>query len=426
MIEILMSIVFVIGYLTITLEHQLRVNKAATALLMAVFLWTLYSIEEFCRYGVHQDISVVVQKLNEHLHGISQILIFLIGAMTIVALIESHGGFKIVTDFIRTREKRKLLWVISFITFFLSSVLDNLTTAIVMVSLLRRLVHDREDRLIFAGIIIIAANAGGAWTPIGDVTTTMLWIGGRVTTGRIMERLFIPSLISLIVPLLYFSFLMQKKEILNTSDKEQVVLESGAKTIFFLGIGSLMFVPVFRALTDLPPFMGILLGLGIMWVFTDLLNHRNDHLKVHHILTKIDFSSVLFFLGILLAVAALESVGILEKLAVGMDAYLKNKDLIVTVMGIISSVIDNVPLTAAAMGMYPLQAYPVDSKLWEMLAYSVGTGGSLLIIGSAAGVVVMGMEKVNFFWYLRKVTLPAFIGYLLGILIYLVMYRMVG
>ncbi len=426
MIEFLMITVFVLGYLAITLEHRLHINKAAIAILTGVFLWALYSIREFCRCGAYEYINVVVEKLNGHLHDIAQIIIFLLGAMTIVALIEMYGGFKIITDFIRTKERRKLLWVVSFITFFLSSVLDNLTTAIVMVSLLRRLVPEREDRLIFASLIIIAANAGGAWTPIGDVTTTMLWIGGQVTTAKIMKSLFLPSLISLVVPLVYFSFLVKKGEIIPALHQEEVPLESGAKRVFFLGIGSLIFVPVFRAFTNLPPFMGVLLGLGILWVLTDLINHRKDHLKVPHVLTKVDFSSILFFLGILLAVAALESVGILEKLAAGMDTYLKNKDLIVTLMGIVSSIIDNVPLTAAAIGMYPLNLYPADSKLWEMLAYSVGTGGSLLIIGSAAGVVVMGMEKVNFFWYLRKMTWPALIGYLMGIFIYLILYRVTG
>jgi Na+/H+ antiporter NhaD/arsenite permease-like protein len=422
MIEFFMMTVFVTGYLAMTLEHRIHINKAAVAILTGVFLWALYSMREFYRCGIHEYINVVVEKLNGHLHDIAQILIFLLGAMTIVALIETYGGFKVITDFIKTKDKRKLLWVVSLITFFLSSILDNLTTAIVMVSLLRRLVPEREDRLIFASLIIIAANAGGAWTPIGDVTTTMLWIGGQVTTAKIMKFLFLPSLISLIVPLIYFSFLVKKGETVPASHQEDVLLEPGAKRVFFLGIGSLIFVPIFRALTNLPPFMGVLLGLGIMWVITDLINHQKDHLKVPHVLTKVDFSSILFFLGILLAVAALESVGILGKLAAGMDTHLKNKDLIVTLMGLVSSIIDNVPLTAAAIGMYPLSANPVDSKLWEMLAFSVGTGGSLLIIGSAAGVVVMGMEKVNFFWYLRKITWPAFIGYLMGIFIYLIIY----
>ena len=347
------------------------------------------------------------------------------GAMTIVELIDSHGGFKIITDFIRTKDKRKLLWAISIFTFLLSSVLDNLTTSIVMVSLLRRLVPDRDDRMIFAGMVIIAANAGGAWSPIGDVTTTMLWIGGQVTAGKLMELLIIPSLVSLVVPLLYFSFSIKQGVYPDSSQSTDSPAQYGAKRVFSLGIGSLIFVPIFRAVTNLPPFMGILLGLGIMWVLTDLIHQERDDLKVPRILTRIDFSSILFFLGILLAVAALETAGILGSLALRMDNYFNNKDIIVTVMGLLSAIIDNVPLTAATMGMYSLSSYPADSKLWEMIAYSVGTGGSILIIGSAAGVVVMGMEKISFGWYLKKVSLPVLIGYLLGIGSFLMIYHVI-
>lgn len=426
MIDSLMAMLFVVGYLAIAFEHRLHINKTAAAILTGVFLWALYSMKEFGQQGIYQYADAVVKELHKHLPDIAQIIIFLLGAMAIVALIETYGGFKIITDFIRTKNKRKLLWIIAFITFFLSSVLDNLTATIVMISLLRRLIHEREDRLIFASVIVIAANAGGAWTPIGDVTTTMLWIGGRITTAKIMKSLFLPSAISVIFPLIYFTFLIKKGEATLPPHHESTALERGGKQVFFLGIGSLIFVPVFRALTDLPPFMGILLGLGLLWVFTDLLHYEKDHLKIPHILTKLDYTSILFFLGILLAVAALESVGILTRLAASMDASLKNKDLIVTLLGILSSVVDNVPLTAATMGMYPLSVYPVDSKIWEMLAFSVGTGGSLLIIGSAAGVVAMGMEKINFFWYLKKITLPAFIGYLLGIFAYIAIYSMLS
>jgi Na+/H+ antiporter NhaD/arsenite permease-like protein len=346
--------------------------------------------------------------------------------MTIVELIDSHGGFKIITDFIRTRDKRKLLWVISIFTFFLSSVLDNLTTSIVMVSLLRRLIPDRDDRMIFAGMVIIAANAGGAWTPIGDVTTTMLWVGGQVTTGKLMKLLIIPSLVSLFVPLLYLSLSIKQGVYPDLSHGTDSPAQHGAKRVFFLGVGSLIFVPIFRAVTNLPPFMGVLLGLGIMWVLTDLIHHqKRDHLKMPSILARIDFSSILFFLGILLAVAALETAGILESLASRMDHYFNNKDIIATVLGLLSAVIDNVPLTAATMGMYPLSSFPADSKLWEMIAYCVGTGGSILIIGSAAGVVVMGMEKISFGWYLKKVSLPVLIGYLLGIGSFLMIYHVI-
>lgn len=425
MVNIFIISVFVAGYIAIAFEHKIKVNKTATALLTAVFCWALVAVQECLRCGPHQYIEVVLQNLNRHLHDIAQVIIFLMGAMTIVELIDSHGGFKIITDFIRTKDKRKLLWAISIFTFLLSSVLDNLTTSIVMVSLLRRLVPDRDDRMIFAGMVIIAANAGGAWSPIGDVTTTMLWIGGQVTAGKLMELLIIPSLVSLVVPLLYFSFSIKQGVYPDSSQSTDSPAQYGAKRVFSLGIGSLIFVPIFRAVTNLPPFMGILLGLGIMWVLTDLIHQERDDLKVPRILTRIDFSSILFFLGILLAVAALETAGILGSLALRMDNYFNNKDIIVTVMGLLSAIIDNVPLTAATMGMYSLSSYPADSKLWEMIAYSVGTGGSILIIGSAAGVVVMGMEKISFGWYLKKVSLPVLIGYLLGIGSFLMIYHVI-
>jgi len=419
--HILMVLTFAIGYIAISLENKIKVNKAAIALLAAVFCWVFNFIEHF------PADEASLHRLIEHLGEISQVIFFLMGAMTIVELIDSHGGFKIITGFIRTRDKRKLLWVVSIITFFLSSVLDNLTTSIVMVSLLRRLILDRDDRMIFAGMVIVAANAGGAWSPIGDVTTTMLWIGGQVTTGKLMKLLIIPSLVSLFIPLLYFSFSIKQGAYPDSPQGTDSPAQYGAKRVFSLGIGSLIFVPIFRAVTNLPPFMGVLLGLGIMWVLTDLIHYqKRDHLKVPSILTRIDFSSVLFFLGILLAVAALETAGILGSLALRMDHYFNNKDIIATVLGLLSAIIDNVPLTAATMGMYSLSSYPADSKLWEMIAYSVGTGGSILIIGSAAGVVVMGMEKISFGWYLKKVSLPVLIGYFLGIGSFLLIYRVIN
>lgn len=426
LMNILMVIIFVFGYIAIAFEHKIKVNKTATALLTAVFCWALIAVQECLRCGPHQYIDVVLQNLNRHLHDISQVIIFLMGAMTIVELIDSHGGFKIITGFIRTKDKRRLLWVISMFTFFLTSVLGNLTTVIVMVSLLRRLIPDKNDRMIFASMVIIAANAGGVWSPIGDVTTTMLWIGGQVTAGRLMKLVIIPSLVSLFVPLLYFSLSMKQGVYPDSSHSMDNPAQHGAKRVFFLGLGSLIFVPIFRAVTNLPPFMGILLGLGIMWVLTDIIHHqKRDHLKMPSILTRIDFSSILFFLGILLAVAALETSGILGSLALLMDQYFNNKDIIVTVLGLLSAIIDNVPLTAATMGMYPLSSFPTDSKLWEMIAYAVGTGGSILIIGSAAGVVVMGMEKIGFGWYLKKVSLPVLIGYFLGIVFFLMIDRVV-
>ena len=419
--HILMVLTFAIGYIAISLENKIKVNKAAIALLAAVFCWVFNFIEHF------PADEASLHRLIEHLGEISQVIFFLMGAMTIVELIDSHGGFKIITGFIRTRDKRKLLWVVSIITFFLSSVLDNLTTSIVMVSLLRRLILDRDDRMIFAGMVIVAANAGGAWSPIGDVTTTMLWIGGQVTTGKLMKLLIIPSLVSLFIPLLYFSFSIKQGAYPDSPQGTDSPAQYGAKRVFSLGIGSLIFVPIFRAVTNLPPFMGVLLGLGIMWVLTDFIHYqKRDHLKVPSILTRIDFSSVLFFLGILLAVAALETAGILGSLALRMDHYFNNKDIIATVLGLLSAIIDNVPLTAATMGMYSLSSYPADSKLWEMIAYSVGTGGSILIIGSAAGVVVMGMEKISFGWYLKKVSLPVLIGYFLGIGSFLLIYRVIN
>jgi Na+/H+ antiporter NhaD/arsenite permease-like protein len=338
---------------------------------------------------------------------------------------EVHGGFAVVSNLIRTRNKILLLWIISFITFFLSAVLDNLTTAIVMVSLFYRLVDDAEDRMIFASMVIIAANAGGAWSPIGDVTTTMLWIGGCVSAGRIMQTLLVPSLIAVLVPLVWFSGRI-KKGTVAAAENAASAPSVGARRVFFLGMGALVFVPVFKTVTGLPPFVGILLGLGLMWLLTDLIHPpAREHLKTSRALGRIDLASVLFFLGILLAVSALQAAGILGQLAGWMDRAWGNKDLIATMLGLASAIVDNVPLTAATMGMYDLAQYPMDSKLWELLAFAVGTGGSILIIGSAAGVVVMGMARIDFFWYLRRVSLPALAGYLAGVGAYLLLYGLV-
>jgi Na+/H+ antiporter NhaD/arsenite permease-like protein len=413
----LIVFIFVIGYAAITLEHKTGVNKAASALLIAVMCWAL----NFMRAFPHDE--AVMLHMNGHLADIAQIMVFLLGAMTIVALVDSHKGFNIITDFIRTDSKRVLLWLISLATFFISSVLDNLTTSIIMVTLLRRLLDDRNERMVFAGMIIIAANAGGAWTPIGDVTTTMLWIGGRVTSGKIMTQLLLPSLVSLIVPLALFSFSVKGSLPGTTRKLEDASMEYGAKRVFSMGVGALILVPVLRAFTGLPPYMGIMLGLGLMWVVTDLIHQERHFLRVPHILTKVDISSVLFFLGILLAVAALQAAGVLNRLTIWMDTYIGSKEIIVSTMGVVSAIIDNVPLTAALMGMYDLSRYPVDSKLWEMTAYCVGTGGSMLIIGSAAGVVVMGMEKISFSWYLKRISFPALVGYLAGVFTFLIFYR---
>ncbi|MFA5059437.1 MAG: sodium:proton antiporter NhaD [Candidatus Omnitrophota bacterium] len=423
--EAVLIIIFVLGYLAIALEHVIHINKTATAILLAVVLWTIMSVHGYTVGSVYFDSHQIIEQLGEHLIGISQIIFFLLGAMTIVQLIDSHNGFRIVTDFIKTKDKRTLLWVISFITFFLSSILDNLTTTIVMVSLIYKLLSKREDLLIFASMIVIAANAGGAWTPIGDVTTTMLWIGGCISTGKIMTGLFIPSMVCMLVPLSYFSFFMEKENVstLSAGKNEEGIL--GAKRVFYVGVGALIFVPIFRALTGLPPFMGIILGVGAMWVMTDLMHHKREHLRIPHILSKVDITSVLFFLGILLAVGALETAGILKNFEIWLDQNFKNKDLIVTALGLLSAIVDNVPLTAAAMGMYDLSQFPMDHKLWELLAYSVGTGGSVLIIGSAAGVVAMGIAKINFIWYMKRVSFPALLGYFAGIISYLVIYNIV-
>lgn len=422
MTEALLLVIFVMGYIFITAEHSMSVNKGATALLMAVLSWTILFMEGSRHYPYHIVSPHIVEQLNTHLHEVSQVFIFLLGAMTIVALIDAHRGFYVIERFIRTQGKRKLLWMISLVTFFLSSFLDNVTTAIIMTSLVHRLVTDHEDRLIFLSMVIIAANAGGAWSPIGDVTTTMLWIGGQVSPRALMTTLFIPSMVSLLVPLLYFTVQLKGEIPPVPSPEDHQPPERGAKRVFILGAGGLIFVPILRGLTGLPPFMGMMLILGMVWAFTDLLHQQRHYLRVPHILTKVDMSSVLFFLGILLTVSALETRGILNHIALWMDAHLGDKDRVITFMGIASAVIDNVPLTAASIGMYPLTSYPMDARIWPMIAYCVGTGGSILIIGSAAGVVVMGMERMNFLWYLRRVSLPVLIGYLAGIIAFFMIY----
>ncbi|MBF0331234.1 MAG: sodium:proton antiporter NhaD [Candidatus Omnitrophica bacterium] len=418
MVEVLMIIIFILGYAVIALEHKTGINKTAVALLTAVACWALVMLQQ----GTASH-EFVMAKWGEHLQGAAQIVFFLIGAMTIVQLMETHGGFQIVARAITTRNKRALLWVISLITFFLSAVLDNLTTAIVMTTLMSGLVEDKEDRLVFASMIIIAANAGGAWTPIGDVTTTMLWIGGRVSSVRIMQMLLIPSFVATLVPLVWFSSMIKAGAVAAPVEKGPAVLP-GSRQVFWMGLSALVFVPVFKSLTGLPPVAGMLLGLGVVWLATDLMHDdTRAHLKAPTALSKIDFSSVLFFLGILLAVAALDTAGILTRFSGWMDQHWGNKDVIATALGFLSAIVDNVPLTAATMGMYSLAQHPTDAKLWELLAYAVGTGGSILIIGSAAGVVVMGLARIDFFWYLRRVSLIALIGYLAGIAAYLGIYQ---
>jgi Na+/H+ antiporter NhaD/arsenite permease-like protein len=424
----LLVLLFAVGYLAIAFEHPIGLNKTATALLTGVLCWTVYALGSPAP-------EPVVEALSHHLGSVSEILFFLLGAMTIVELIDAHQGFRLITDQIRTRNIRTLFWVIGLITFFLSAALDNLTTSIVMVSLLRKLIKNEEARKLFAGIVIIAANAGGAWSPIGDVTTTMLWIGGQVTAANIMAELFLPSLVSLLIPLGYLSVRMkgtlEPLSVLTPHTPGQIrtlaLSRREGNVMLFVGLAMLLFVPIFKTLTHLPPYLGILLALGVVWVASEILHKNKDEAERHpftaaHALSRIDASSVLFFLGILLAIGSLESTGLLKGLAEWMDRTIGNQDLIVVAIGLASAVIDNVPLVAASMGMYDLTTFPPDSKLWEFLAYCAGTGGSILIIGSAAGVAVMGMEKIDFLWYLKKVSFLALIGYFAGVLAYLAIF----
>lgn len=448
----LMALTFVFGYLCIALEHPLKVDKAASAILTAVICWTLLvfgadSILPMIDSATASSASGhgISGELRHHLGEISEILFFLMGAMTIVELIDAHEGFKVITDRIRTNKRVTLLWVVALITFFLSAVLDNLTTTIVMVSLLRKLIDDQKERWFYVGIVVIAANAGGAWSPIGDVTTTMLWIGNQVTTSGIIANLFIPSVVCLLVPLLILSMTMKgeiQRPQVSESDEERrdPTTPFERNLVFILGIGALMFVPVFKTVTHLPPYMGILFGLGVLWVVTEVIHRgKNDEdkhpLSVVGVLRRIDTTSVLFFLGILLAVSSLATAGHLTQVATLLRESLGNVYAINIAIGLLSSVVDNVPLVAGAMKMYPLVTaealavagadaawlsnFQVNGTFWEMLAYCAGTGGSCLIIGSAAGVAAMGMEKINFIWYLKKISLLAFLGYISGAATYI-------
>jgi NhaD family Na+/H+ antiporter len=420
--EIGVIIVFVLGYLAIAMEHPIKINKTASALLTGVFCWTMYALSE------HDPIKVGGE-LSHHLASVSEILFFLMGAMTIVELVDAYQGFRIITDRINTKNPKILLWLICFVTFFLSAILDNLTTSIVMISLIRKLIPNKEMRMFFAGMIIIAANAGGAWTPIGDVTTTMLWIGGQISTVNIMKVLFLPSLICILVPLLYLSFTLkgdlgerQNTAHMHTDHENDHV--KGSTTMLILGVGALIFVPIFKTVTHLPPYIGMLMGLGVLWVVSELINpHADEATRKPYTaagaLSRIDSSSVLFFLGILLAVGALESMHILTHFAEILNTTFGDNRVIVTLIGLLSAIVDNVPLVAASMGMYSLEMYPTDHLIWEYLAFCAGTGGSILIIGSAAGVAVMGMEKIDFIWYLKKISLLAMLGYFAGAAVYL-------
>ena len=481
-----MIIVFVLGYACIALEHPLHINKAAVSILLGAIIWTLYAcgdpatyplaggfegLGEYMKHHPGMDFSSAFPAwlkeafpqvegiqdylkhnpdtsskgaflswmtnvpLIEHLGDVAQILYFLMGAMTIVEIVDSHGGFRIITDRIRTTRKTTLLWLVAFIAFFMSAVLDNLTTSIVMITLLRKLISDKHDRWYFAGIVILAANSGGAWSPIGDVTTIMLWIRGKITEWHIIKEAFLPSLVSVVVPLLILSFTMKghvsRPDEKNADARRVDIKDWERNLVFLLGVGSLVFVPVFKASTHLPPYLGMLAGLGVLWIVTGYIHRgRSDRdanaLSVTHVLTRIDSSSILFFLGILMAVSALQACGQLAALSAGLDKLPVGDPtdpqapskyyLIVTIIGILSSIVDNVPLVAGAMGMYSFQ---VDHYFWSFLAYAAGTGGSILIIGSAAGVAVMGMEKIDFIWYFKKISWLALVGYFAGVGVYL-------
>jgi len=409
-------IVFTVGYTAIILEHYIKVNKTAVALLIAVLCWTLYLV---CSEA---SVSEDVRELGLHVSNVSQIIFFLMGAMALVELIDSHRGFKIVTDRIHPSSKRTMLCIIALVTFFLSAVLDNLTTTILMVSLLRKLIPHKTDRLLLCCVVVIAANAGGAWSPIGDVTTTMLWINGQISSFSVMKALFIPSFISLLIPTLFYMWKVKGKYPLLSKEQKEARVEPGATLVLALGVGGLMSVPVFKTLTGLPPFMGVLLALSVLWLVTDLMHHKfeeRQHLRIPHILTRVDTSGVLFFLGILLCVNALEAAGLLQAVAVWLDTTVRSLPMIAALIGLFSAVIDNVPLVAATMGMYPLEQFPTDAPFWHMIAYAAGTGGSILIVGSSSGVALMGLEKIDFVSYLKKASLPALLGYLVGFLVYM-------
>lgn len=429
-------VVFIIGYLCIAIESVTKVNKAAVALLMFVFCWTLFMLDPntympgFAGQDLINQVSHVIEK---HLGSTSTTLFFLMGAMTIVEVVDQNGGFNFVRDVMKTKSKRALLWRIAFMTFVLSAILDNLTTSIVMIMILRKLVHSHEDRLIYASLVIISANAGGAFSPIGDVTTIMLWNKGVITALGVMEEIFLPSVVAMVVP----AFIMQyslKGELetaeVNMKSDYHVLdfTERQRKVIFIVGVGGLMFVPIFKSLTHLPPFVGILLVLGVLWTVTEVfyrgLDHKKDGMgkRVSKLLSNIDMSTILFFLGILMAVACLEEIGVLGGLGVWLNDVSNGNHYVVTgVIGVISSIVDNVPLVAGCMGMYPMEAVgdmAIDGIFWQLLAYCAGVGGSILIVGSAAGVVVMGLEKITFGWYMKHVSWLAFVGYLAGILSY--------
>lgn len=418
-------VIFVIAYAAIALEHPLKINKSGSALVGAGLLWTIYAMAV-------GDPHLVGEQLGESLMGTAQIVFFLMGAMTIVEVVDAHNGFDVITSRIKTTKLSTLMWLVGFVTFFLSAILDNLTTTIVMISLMRKLLSKHDDRLFFAGIVVIAANSGGAWSPIGDVTTTMLWIGGQVTSQAIVQAVILPSLVSMLVPLAIVAYMLRGQSVQAPADDLEEAHTSSAferNLMFGLGLGILVAVPVFKTVTHLPPFLGILFGLGILWIVGDLVHRNLDEasrqpLTLVHAMSKIDMGSLVFFIGILLSVATLEHAHLLTALAAWLDQTVGRQDVIVMIIGVASAIVDNVPLVAASMGMYSLAQFPTDHFFWEFLAYCAGTGGSILIIGSAAGVAAMGLEKIHFFWYVKKISGLALVGYLAGAGTYLLQYQL--
>jgi Na+/H+ antiporter NhaD/arsenite permease-like protein len=417
---ILLLSTFIVGYLLITLEHAIHINKAAIALITAVLCWTILVLNPSSK-------DAALSAIGHHLSGVAEIVFFLLGAMTIVELIDAHDGFQNITQKIKTNNKSKFIWTISLVTFFLSAVLDNLTSTIVMMSIINKLVKEKTVKWHLLGLVIICSNAGGAWSPIGDVTTTMLWIGHQMTPLNIVKETFLASLTCMVIPTLIINYRIKGSILLE----EQVPINQNAistsfdrNVVFFIGVSCLLFVPFFKVITELPPYMGMFCSLGIMWVLTELMHHNKvsdekGNLSVSHALRKIDTPSILFFVGILMSIAALEQVGLLTSLAAYFDHEFSDIKIIAIVIGLLSSVVDNVPMVAALQSMYSLDRYPTDHYFWEFLAYTAGTGGSVLIIGSAAGVAVMGIEKIDFFWYLKNISWVALIGFITGALVFI-------
>jgi Na+/H+ antiporter NhaD/arsenite permease-like protein len=413
-------LIFVLGYTAITLEHTIRINKAASALITGILCWTVYILSA-------PDTSEVNRALLERMGELSGVLFFILGGMVIVELIDAHDGFEIITSRILTNSKRRLLWIVATLAFFLSAVLDNLTTTIVVITIFRKLLAERNDRLLFTGVTVIAANAGGVWSPIGDVTTTMLWIGGQISVVPTILTLFIPSLVCSLVSVIAVSLRLSGPVVAPIGRPAESLLSSRfeRKAVFWLGLGVLLFVPFFKSLTHLPPFMGMLFGLGVMWVLTELIHSEKAEaekgvLSVNHAIRKIDTPSILFFLGILLAISALQATGSLAVLARWLESVFGDVIVLGLIIGIFSAVLDNVPLIAAVQGMYSLREYPMDDLFWQFLAYTSGTGGSALIVGSAAGIAAMGLEKINFFWYVRTISFLAVMGYLSGAAVFVI------